>query len=53
MALLKNIMMRGVQTLERRIVNRLWTDRRYPLNMNINPEIRAPVELTLRSLRRR
>jgi hypothetical protein len=52
-ALLKNIMIKGVQTLERRMVSRLWTDKRYPLSIKIRPEMRAPVEFTLKSLRKR
>jgi hypothetical protein len=46
-------MMKGVQILERRMVRRLWTDRRYPLSIKIRPEMRAPVELTFKSLSKR
>jgi hypothetical protein len=52
-ALLKNIMIKGIQTLERRVVNMLWTERRYPLSIKISPEIRDPAELASKSLRRR
>ena len=41
-ALLKNIMIKGVQTLDKRIVNRLWTDKKYPLSIKIKPETKSP-----------
>jgi hypothetical protein len=39
--------------LDRRIVSKLWTERRYPLSIKISPEIRDPIGLTFKSLRKR
>ncbi|NWF52758.1 MAG: hypothetical protein HXY47_06720 [Nitrospirae bacterium] len=50
-ALLKNIIIRGDQTTERRQLRREWTESRYPLNINIRPEIIAPVLLAFKSFR--
>jgi hypothetical protein len=52
-ALLKKIMIKGVQMTERRMVRRLWTDRRYPPSIKIKPERSDPVGLTLKSLSRK